>query len=92
MKGEGTIDIKVRFDDQFVTVDIIDSGPGVDPDLRDDLFVPFVSKDDLNRGMGLGLSICKRIVESFGGMIGYQDDEGRTDFSVRLPVEEDTRA
>jgi two-component system sensor kinase FixL len=53
----------------FVTVTIADNGPGVPAKLAGQLFSAFVSsKAD---GMGLGLSICRTIVEANGGRIGY---------------------
>lgn len=61
-------------DPAFVRVTIADNGAGVPPALVDQLFAAFVStKTD---GMGLGLSICRTIVEANGGRIAYQDRPG----------------
>lgn len=64
---------------------VTDNGPGVPEDLRSGLFKPTVStKAD---GMGLGLSICKSIVEAHGGEIGLEraNADGAT-FTFRIPL------
>lgn len=51
----------------LVTVSIADNGPGIAPEIADQLFRPFTSSK--SSGMGLGLSICQTIVEAHGGTI-----------------------
>ena len=57
-----------RFDETNVQIAVTDSGPGLAEDMLDRLFEPFASTK--RHGMGLGLSICRSIVESHGGWIG----------------------
>jgi PAS domain S-box-containing protein len=68
-----------------VAVAVEDSGPGVDPALGDDIFEPFVtSRRD---GMGMGLSICRSIVEAHGGRLGVTPNAARgSTFRFVLPV------
>ena len=62
---------------------VSDSGPGIDDDIRERLFDPFVSSKE--SGTGLGLTICRRIVEQHGGTIDATNrPEGGAEFSVRL--------
>jgi signal transduction histidine kinase len=62
-----------------------DEGPGLPTQIRDRVFEPFVSTKET--GMGLGLSICRRVVESHGGEIAAADRAGGgTVFAVRLPA------
>lgn len=58
----------------YVRVSVADTGPGVPPAVADQLFNAFVSTK--TRGMGLGLSICRTIIEANGGHIGMDLPEG----------------
>jgi two-component system sensor kinase FixL len=67
----------------IVQVSVKDSGPGLDPTVREHLFEAFNSSKDA--GMGLGLSICRTIVEAHGGQIRALDGEGGgTEFQFTL--------
>jgi two-component system sensor histidine kinase HydH len=68
-----------------VEVRIQDTGSGIAPQIRARLFEPFVSSKET--GLGLGLSICKRLVEAHGGVIqGENAPEGGAVFCFRLPA------
>jgi C4-dicarboxylate-specific signal transduction histidine kinase len=56
-----------RLDDDMIEIAVADSGPGLSKNVEDRLFQPFVSTK--RNGMGLGLSICRSIVEAHGGKI-----------------------
>ena len=64
------IAIRVRADADGVRVEIEDTGPGIAANVRDRLFEPFVTTKDVGAGTGLGLAVCRGIVESAGGTIG----------------------
>jgi signal transduction histidine kinase len=68
-------------------LEIVDNGTGLDPSVSERLFKPFTSTKPAGRGRGLGLSICKSIVESHGGKIeaGPEGERG-TRFTVTLPA------
>jgi signal transduction histidine kinase len=70
-----------------VIVSIKDRGTGIDPDMQDKLFSKFATKSDT--GSGLGLYICKGIVEAHGGRIWAENNsdgkKGAT-FSFSLPI------
>ncbi len=74
MNGVGTIAIKVSDQTQFVYIDIIDSGKGMAKSMYKQIFQPgFTTK---KRGWGLGLSLCKRIIENYhGGKIFVKGSE-----------------
>lgn len=61
---------------------ISDNGRGVDPEIRDKVFLPFFTtrKD----GAGIGLTLSKNIIEAHGGYLSYQTDEDKTDFVICL--------
>lgn len=66
-------------------VRIEDDGPGLPPELGERIFEPFISSKE--SGMGLGLSICRRIVEAHGGLLSCGNlPAGGAVFTVRLPL------
>lgn len=68
-----------------VAISVADSGLGVDPKMRGELFEPF--RTSKARGAGLGLALCKKIVDGCGGSIAVEDaPEGGALFVVRLPA------
>ena len=81
--GQGEIDILLSSDSKFVTIKIKDSGPGISDENMDRIFEPmFTTK---KTGTGLGLVICKSIVEQHGGTISVSNKP--TTFTIKLPVE-----
>lgn len=70
-------------------VRVTDDGPGISPQIAETLFDPFVSTKDT--GVGLGLAISRRIVESHGGAIGVESPPGGgAQFTISLPSESTT--
>jgi signal transduction histidine kinase len=70
-------------------VRIADTGPGIAPWIRERLFEPFVSSKEA--GLGLGLSICKRLIEAHGGTIcGHNGRNGGAVFTFTLPLEQES--
>jgi signal transduction histidine kinase len=70
---------------RWVELTVRDEGPGIDPEMMKNLFVPFVTTKD--RGTGLGLAISQRIVEELGGRIDVRSQLGAgSAFTVALPA------
>jgi C4-dicarboxylate-specific signal transduction histidine kinase len=77
--------IDVSVDRHAVQTSVIDSGPGVPKELRDQLFRPFFTTKP--KGTGLGLASSRAIVESHEGTIGFDNlPAGGSCFWFRLPV------
>jgi|BEDMetMinimDraft_2_1075160.scaffolds.fasta_scaffold02750_2 two-component system sensor kinase FixL len=71
-------------DGSGAVVSIRDTGPGLPPEVEANLFRPFISTK--KEGMGLGLSICREIVETHGGHLTVQTAPGEgTTFTFTLP-------
>jgi two-component system sensor kinase FixL len=68
-----------------IEVSITDSGPGLDPAIAGQIFNTFATTKP--EGMGVGLSICKSIIEAHGGELVIRDDPGNgATFSFTLPI------
>ena len=72
--------------DNFVTISVEDSGSGIDEKISSHLFQPFVTSK--TSGMGIGLSICRTIVEGHGGRIWFHSNDFGTHFHFTLPIAE----
>ena len=69
----------------WVEFAVIDSGEGISPEVAARLFTPFFTTKE--EGMGLGLSLCRTVIEQHGGFLGYENVEPRgTIFSFTLPA------
>jgi signal transduction histidine kinase len=87
---EGTISIITEEKDSKVIVSVKDTGTGIDPEILPRLFSKFVTKSERG-GTGLGLFICKNIVEAHGGKIWVESNDiykekGGATFSFSLPI------
>jgi PAS domain S-box-containing protein len=88
-KGERRLTVSAEVNhDRELTLRISDTGPGIAPEIIARLFQPFVTtKRD---GIGLGLSLCRTIVDAHGGNISVESRPGMgATFTVTLPVGED---
>ncbi|HJX37654.1 MAG TPA: ATP-binding protein, partial [Anaerolineae bacterium] len=82
--GELRVVARETADPQGVSIDFVDTGTGIDPDVMPRIFEPFVTtKED---GLGLGLYISQSIVQEYGGRIQAENRPGEgTSFTVWLP-------
>ncbi|MGZ4104066.1 MAG: sensor histidine kinase [Actinomycetota bacterium] len=88
----GLIRVSGEADDASVTVRVADSGPGIDPHHVPYVFTKFYRRGTGQRhaGTGLGLYICKGIIEAHGGQISIEHTApSGTVFTFTLPLEED---
>ncbi len=70
-----------------VRISIADDGPGVPPDVAQLIFEPFFTTRPAGEGTGLGLYLCRRIVDDCGGLVRYQPREGGgAEFVIELPA------
>ena len=87
-----TNEITIGVRQSWVEVCISDSGPGVPEGIRNRIFDPFITSKDTGKredkqGMGLGLAICKRIIENHDGAISVSESRwGGAKFTVSLKV------
>jgi signal transduction histidine kinase len=85
MPDGGSIEISAELDGESVVVHVSDNGPGIAPEIRSQLFQPFVTAGKRN-GLGLGLALSRQTVIEHGGDMWVDSQPGRgAHFSFRLP-------
>lgn len=85
----GRIAVSARLDreERQVLMSVVDSGPGVPANIRQQIFEPFFSTKEVGKGTGLGLAVSYSIVKRHGGRIEVHGEEGQgAEFVVMLPV------
>ena len=88
--GHGDVVIDIDRTNGTAQLRVLDDGAGIDPEHEDELFLPFAKFSTRADSTGLGLAICRTIVEAHGGSIAYaRTSDDRTSFGVTLPIAED---
>lgn len=90
MEGSGTLTVRTRRQDNWVEIDMEDTGKGMPAAILDKIFDPFFTTKDSTEGMGmgLGLAISYGIVKNHNGDIQVTSKEGKgTKFTIRLPLD-----
>ncbi len=80
----GTLTLDLKSVDGTFHATIIDTGPGLPPEVQENLFRPVITRKD-GGGTGLGLSIVKRFVDDHYGQINVQTSSEGTMFKIQLP-------
>ncbi len=94
LEGAGRIELRTRVARQVtlamkrwklaVRIDVIDNGPGIPEEMRDQIFFPLISGRE--GGSGLGLTLAQTLVQRHDGAIHLDSHPGRTCFSIYLPI------
>jgi signal transduction histidine kinase len=84
---KATIWIEGRVEDNRSLLSVRDNGTGIDSRHLDKIFDPFYTTKDVGEGMGLGLSICYRVVQEYDGRISVKTEPGRfSEFTLEFPA------
>ena len=91
VKYAGRPDIRIRLSAEpdgngLVTLSVADNGPGIAVEDRERVFGVFERLQTKEEGTGIGLAVCKRIVETTGGRIWIAESEEGTDVRVSVPA------
>ncbi|MCA9776004.1 MAG: response regulator [Candidatus Eremiobacteraeota bacterium] len=94
---EGSVEVRADWEGEHLSLEVQDTGPGIAPENHHMIFEPFAQADGsasrTHGGAGLGLSICKELVESMGGTISVRSSPGQgATFSVRIPARQSETA
>ena len=84
----GSITVTLKNEEKFIAVSVADTGKGIPPEDRERIFDKYYQTDKSHskRGLGLGLAICKRIVQLCNGSLTVESDVGvGSTFTVKLP-------
>lgn len=85
-ENKGFIEIKSVIDGEYIKLLVVDNGKGIDKKIKEKIFNPFFSTKKTGKGTGLGLAVCKELVESLGGQIFCDSKDGETTFGIVLPL------
>lgn len=87
---KGTITVSAEAQDGYAEIRVVDTGVGMDDETQSRIFTPYVQGAygvSDGRGIGLGLSICKQLVELHGGELSVVSEPGQgSTFRFRLPL------
>jgi len=84
-----TAEPDINISKKFLTIEIVDNGPGIPAENLENIFDPFFTTKEPGKGTGLGLAVCFMIVEQAGGRILAESDGSRgTTFTISLPLKQ----
>lgn len=87
MGGKGRIWVRAEAHEHLL-VEVEDDGPGIDEELLERIFEPFFSTKNRGEGTGLGLSVCRKLVEAHGGtLVAVAGAGGGALFRLTLPAQ-----
>lgn len=86
------IEVWTHFNDDFVFIDLKDSGSGISSENLQKIFEPFYTTKEVGKGTGLGLSVSYGIVQNFGGEIKVESSPGKgSKFTIVLPIRNESQ-
>jgi C4-dicarboxylate-specific signal transduction histidine kinase len=83
---ERWVKLFVDCDEHKAYITVTDSGFGISESIVDNMMIPFFTTKEVGKGIGLGLSISRGIIEDMGGSLYYRPLNGHTAFNIELPI------
>jgi signal transduction histidine kinase len=85
----GMITVQAKYVDRILTIIVSDTGRGISTEDPEQIFEPFYTTKEMDKGCGLGLTIVAEIVKSYDGKIHVESRPGEgAVFTINLPVKE----
>ncbi len=90
IEGNGVIKVNSFYNNEFIFVEVIDNGCGMEKETINKIFDPFYTTKEVGKGTGLGLSVSYGIMRKFHGdiIVESEIDKG-SKFIIKLPISED---
>ncbi|MCU7552701.1 ATP-binding protein [Chitinophagaceae bacterium LB-8] len=88
LEKNGSLIIETSCDDKIIKVSIIDNGSGIPKEIMSRIFDPLFTTKKIGEGTGIGLDIVNRVVKRHNGDINVTSEPGRTEFLIRIPIEQ----
>jgi two-component system, NtrC family, sensor kinase len=85
MGGKGSVAVNAARAGDGLRIEVVDRGQGIPEEIRDRVFAPYFTTKPVGKGTGLGLYICRELVEGMRGHIGFETGPGGTKFVVEFP-------
>lgn len=79
------VELRMTSDDTWIRLQVVDSGQGIDNDIKHKLFDAFFTTKNVRRGTGIGLTLSRQIARRFGGDLYLDDSAANTTFVLVLP-------
>jgi signal transduction histidine kinase len=89
MDFKGTLGIRVLRTAEGTVVEVADSGPGIPESIQHRIFEPYFTTKKHGEGLGLGLDLCRKIIDDHHGTLTFRSRPGETVFTVTLPAPEE---
>lgn len=85
MPTGGTLSLRARQQNEQLLVEVADTGAGIPPELRQNLFKPYFSTK--TQGTGMGLALTEKLIGQHGGQVDFESGPQGTTFRITLPLE-----
>jgi two-component system, NtrC family, sensor histidine kinase HydH len=85
MPNGGTLAVRAVQADERLVVEVSDTGAGIPPQVRKDLFRPYFSTK--SHGTGMGLALTEKLIGQHGGQVGFESTTQGTTFRITVPLE-----
>jgi len=85
MPSGGTLSLRAFQADKRLVVEVSDTGAGIPPEVRKDLFQPYFSTK--SQGTGMGLALTEKLIGQHGGQVDYESTAQGTTFRITVPLE-----
>ena len=85
----GEVKVTLKDGEEYLAIMVADKGSGIPDELRSKIFEPFFTTKSkiLTGGLGLGLSICKSMLETMGGSLNFKSERNKgTTFTIEMPI------